>query len=100
MANILVVDDDGQIRLLVRAFLEAEGHRVTEVADGLEAIRAAGASPFDLVLCDVFMPGLDGIQTLRRLRQDLPALPVISMSAGGFGGKVDMLGVAALLGAA
>ena len=100
MANILVADDDSQIRRLVRAVLEAEGHQVTAVADGLEAVRAAGAMAFDLVLCDVFMPGLDGIQTLRQLRQERPELPVVSMSAGGFGGKVDMLSVAALLGAA
>ena len=100
MVNILVADDDSLIRHLVRALLEAEGHQVTEAADGVEAIQAARACPYDVVLCDVFMPRQDGIQTLRQLRQELPGLPVVSMSAGGFGGKVDMLSVATLLGAA
>src|SRR5262245_35147949 len=100
MANILVADDDNHIRRLVRALLESDGHQVTEVVDGLQAIQAARTVAFDLLVCDVCMPVLDGIQTLRQVRQELPELPVVSMSGGGFAGKVDLLSVAALLGAA
>ena len=47
-----------------------------------------------MVLCDVFMPGTDGLETLHALGREFPALPVVSMSGGGFGGRIDLLGAA------
>jgi CheY-like chemotaxis protein len=99
MARVLVVDDDEQIRSILRAILETAGHQVTEAADGAEGFRCAGREPADLVFCDLFMPGQDGLETIRDLRRDFPALPVVAMSGGGYGGELDLLPAARLLGA-
>lgn len=69
-ARILVVDDQGDIRDLAGAILEAEGYRVATAGDGEEALEAIFRDPFDLVLLDINMPGMDGWETLRLLRAD------------------------------
>jgi DNA-binding response OmpR family regulator len=81
-ARVLVVDDDADIRGLVRELLERSGYRVAAAADGREGLRALYASPPDLVLLDVNMPHLDGWQTLERIR-DLSDVPVIMLTAQG-----------------
>jgi DNA-binding response OmpR family regulator len=65
---VLVVDDDPSIRLLCRVNLEAAGLAVDEAADGREALESALASPPDVALLDVMMPGLDGWQVAAKLR--------------------------------
>ncbi len=71
--RVLVVDDEREIRRVLRAYLEAEGHLVTEAATGAEALRLAlatdGSAP-DLVLLDIGLPDLDGLDVLRTLRRD------------------------------
>jgi DNA-binding response OmpR family regulator len=79
-AQVLVVDDDGDIRGLLRELLERQGYGVTEAANGKEALRALYAAPPDLVLLDVSMPELDGWQTLERIR-DLSDVPVAMLTA-------------------
>jgi two-component system OmpR family response regulator len=76
MASILVADDDGHIREVVRYALTKAGHRVVEAADGEQALRAAGDGAVDLMVLDIIMPGLDGLEVCRRLRakSDLPIL--------------------------
>ncbi len=68
MASILIVDDDPHIREVVRYALEKAGHRVEEASDGADGLAAALASPPDVVILDIVMPGLDGIEVCRRLR--------------------------------
>ena len=87
MALILVVDDLPYVRALVRHVLEAAGHEVAEAADGKQAIAAYRASPANLVLCDMWMPGMGGLKTLRELRREFPAARVVAMSAVGEGGR-------------
>jgi two-component system, OmpR family, response regulator len=79
-AAILVVDDDPNIRRLLRLYLERERLRVTEVGDGPGALSAAAGSRFDLVLLDVMLPGVDGIEVCRRLR-DASDVPIILLTA-------------------
>lgn len=67
MSRILVVDDQEDIRLLLRIELSADGHQITEAGDGEAALAAIAADPPDLVLLDVMMPVLDGWEVLRRL---------------------------------
>jgi DNA-binding response OmpR family regulator len=68
MPRVLVVDDESQIRTVLRGYLEADGYEVAEVADGAAALAALRADPADLVLLDVMMPGIDGLEVLRQLR--------------------------------
>jgi len=79
-AHVLVVDDERQVREAMVWMLEAEGHRVTAAASGHEAIDLCQSTIFDVVLLDLTMPGLDGYETLSRLRALCPNLPVAVMS--------------------
>jgi DNA-binding response OmpR family regulator len=76
----LVVDDDGDIRELVRALLEREGFEVFDEPDGRAALRVFHQARPDIVLLDVAMPELDGWQTLERIR-DLSDVPVLMLTA-------------------
>jgi CheY-like chemotaxis protein len=83
VARILVVDDDASVRVLVRTILEAEGHSIIEAVNGLDALKKLIRRPADLVLLDIMMPKVDGIQVLKRL-QTLPSrrhIPVIVITA-------------------
>ena len=84
-ARILVVDDDTANRDVLERRLARDGHRVTTAADGHEALATTARERFDLVLLDVMMPGLDGVEVLRRLKADetLRHLPVLMISALG-----------------
>ena len=81
-ARVLVVDDDQDVRALVRRLLERAGHAVSEAADGREGLRALHTGRPELVVLDVTMPGLDGWQTLERMRE-LTEVPVLMLTAAG-----------------
>jgi DNA-binding response OmpR family regulator len=84
-ATVLVVDDDPQIRALLRLYLERERHRVLEAGDGAAALVAAAAEPIDLVLLDVMLPGIDGLEVCRRIREaaDTPIMLLTARSGDG-----------------
>ena len=69
-ATVLVVDDEPNILSVVQAYLQQEGFTVYTAADGLSALKAARAYRPDLIVLDIMLPGLDGIEVLRRLRQE------------------------------
>jgi two-component system response regulator ResD len=79
-ARILVVDDDERIRQLLRLYLERDGYRPVEAIDGPTALRAAGESRFDLVLLDVMLPGIDGLEVCRQLRETTDT-PIVLLTA-------------------
>jgi two-component system response regulator HydG len=79
--RILVVDDEESHRIMLRAVLQEEGYEVTEAGDGPDAIRAMEQEPFDLVLLDIRMTTLDGIETLTEIRKISPFVPVLMMTA-------------------
>jgi two-component system response regulator MprA len=79
--RILVVDDEPAVRTALRRALEQAGYAVDLAADGTEALAAVATRPPDAVVLDVLMPGLDGLQTCRRLRADGNAVPVLMLTA-------------------
>ncbi len=81
MPQILVVDDDRHQRLLLREILEEDGHQIREATDGLAALVAVQTQRPDLIILDINMPGLDGLQVLRRLHDIDRHLPIILNSA-------------------
>src|ERR1700712_4189184 len=78
--NVLVVDDEPDVRSLVRLLLERAGYDVSEAVDGRAALRHIFSDVPDLVLLDVTMPDIDGWQTLQRIR-DVTDVPVIMLTA-------------------
>ncbi len=82
MARILVVDDDPEIVRLLRRGLIYEGYTIDSAADGNQALVAARDNPPDLVILDVMMPGMNGIEVCRRLRQ-ASSVPILLLTAKG-----------------
>src|SRR5207248_7223354 len=80
MADVLLVEDEPELGRLVMRELEAAGYRVRYAADGPAALRLFAAAPPDLVVLDWMLPGLDGLEVLRRLRQTSP-VPVLMLTA-------------------
>ena len=103
MSNILVIDDDPAVRLTIKLVLEREGHDVALAADGRAGMTAIKSGDVDLVIVDIFMPGMDGIETIREVRKHQPGLPAIVISGTSLGGPglqaPDFLAMAVKLGA-
>lgn len=78
--RVLLVDDDAGIRNLLARVLSTIGCTVATASDGVEALAVASSQSFDLVISDVVMPNLDGVQLAARLRTEQPHLPVLLMS--------------------
>ena len=97
--SILVIDDDETIRELLRAILEREGYRVLEAPDGGEGLKQFTETPTDLVITDLIMPGKEGIETIRELRQKFPGVKIIAVSGGGRIGPSSYLKMAKGVGA-
>jgi DNA-binding response OmpR family regulator len=86
--SILIVDDDANIRALLRMYLERERYRVLDAADGASALRLASEHRFDLVLLDVMLPGLDGMEVCRILRERSDVTIVLITARSGDSDKV------------
>ncbi len=82
MYNILVVDDEENIREVIKEYAEFEGHKVDEACDGMQAIEMAKAKDYDIIIMDVMMPRLDGYSACKEIRKIKPT-PVLMLSARG-----------------
>ena len=80
-ARILVVDDDPDIHVLLATTLKEVGLHMDSAFNGLEGLKRLEAGPYDLVLTDVLMPGLDGLELLTRIQEKYPSIPVLVMTA-------------------
>jgi CheY-like chemotaxis protein len=86
MARVLVIDDEDLLREILREMLEDAGHQVSQEADGSAGIESFRESPADLVITDMIMPKMDGINTIWRLKQMCPDVKIIAISGGVPGG--------------
>lgn len=82
MARILVVDDIATVTALLNAILSDAGHEVVESYDGRSALELARGGGFDLIITDLIMPGLDGIEIVKTMRAEGIAVPIIAISGG------------------
>lgn len=94
MKQILVVDDDAQIRSMLRTALEDEGYNVLEARDGKEAISHLIGLTIELVITDIVMPEKEGLETIMEMRRDSPDIKIIAIS-----GLKQYLDIAKVLGA-
>jgi DNA-binding response OmpR family regulator len=99
VSRILVIDDDRGVRGGVAAYLHRLGHEVVEASDGSQGMKALRDEPFDLVITDINMPDMDGIEVIAQLREAADAVPVIAISGGGLFAKELLLANAEMLGA-
>ena len=79
--HILAVEDERSIRKLLRLYLDEAGYTVTEAADGAEALAKMRTGGIDLVLLDLMIPEIDGLEVCRRIRADHPSMPIIMLTA-------------------
>ena len=82
MALVLVIDDEEDVCCVVDVMLKNAGHAAVRAVDGNDALREFRRQYFDLVICDVFMPDKEGIETLKELLQLDRTVPIIMMSGG------------------
>lgn len=82
MARILVVDDDPAIRSVVRRALALDGHEVREAATGKAALAVFRADPVDLVVTDLYMPDMGGLEFTRHLAKEYVGTKIVAMSGG------------------
>src|ERR1700754_2817487 len=80
LARILVVDDDVAVQSTVRLLLERAGHSVVTAGDGRKGLSLCETGGFGLLFLDIFMPGMDGFETMRMVRQQHPLMPIIVIS--------------------
>jgi CheY-like chemotaxis protein len=99
MARILLFDDNAELRNLLRLQLEGAGYSVLEAPDGDEGLRLYRSQEVDLVLCDLFMPGKEGLETIRELRAAGEGR-IIAVSGDGSMEASDFLRMAQMMGAA
>jgi CheY-like chemotaxis protein len=99
MARVMVIEDDDAVRSLVIRMLERVGHEVVATPDGREALRLFGQEPTDLVITDINMPGMDGIEVISAFRAMRAGVPIIAISGGGLMPKELLLSSAAAMGA-
>lgn len=99
MARVLVIDDDEELRTLVKAMLVSVGHQVEEALDGQDGLRIFKERSADLVITDINMPGMDGHEVIVAFRDLNKEVPIVAMSGGGAVSKDDLLLNAAALGA-
>ncbi|WP_027184220.1 response regulator [Desulfovibrio inopinatus] len=94
--SILIVEDEAANRLAMSLFLERFGHTVTKVQNGIEAVNTALSEKFDIILMDIQLPGLDGVEATRRIRtefaeRELTAPIIIALTAHAMAGDREKL---------
>ena len=100
MPSVLVIDDEEQVRQLIRETLEQAGYDVEEACDGNEGLKRYRTRPADLVIMDILMPDQDGLESIMTLDREFPMSRVIAITGGSdMIGMLNFLDVAKMLGA-
>jgi len=87
MPHILVIDDDHLVRAATKAMLTAKGYDVDVAANGPDGVELANKHKFDVVIVDLFMPGMDGLKVIETIRETDVEVPMIAVSGFMFGGE-------------
>ena len=99
MARVLVVEDSAGLREIMSIGLRASGHDVAQAPDGRRALDLQREHPYEVVVTDLFMPEMDGIETIQTLRQEFPDIAIVAISGVPTKTGADFLEVAEKLGA-
>jgi CheY-like chemotaxis protein len=83
MSKVLIIDDEKDVRIVLKEVLQRAGYDTTVAADAREGLEKLESDGADLVITDVIMPGIDGVATVERIRENHPDMPIIVISGGG-----------------
>ncbi|MBF0286968.1 MAG: response regulator [SAR324 cluster bacterium] len=98
MKKILIIDDEKQIRKYLKTFLDKDGYHTIGAADGAAGLVLLKECLCDLVITDIYMPNKEGIETIREIKSEYPAIKIIAISGGGIC-DMNILNTATLIGA-
>jgi two-component system, chemotaxis family, chemotaxis protein CheY len=98
--KVFVVEDDPITREIITVSLQVSGHTVQSFENGRKAIEVLAYESADLMITDILMPEMDGVEILREIQRLQPQLPVLAISGGGSLGPTNYLGIAQVFGAA
>ncbi len=97
---VLVIDDDTEIREMIRKMLINENYKVVEAINGMEAFKILDNKlKIDIVITDIIMPEKEGLETIRELKKDYPHIKILAISGGGKGSAQNYLSMAKAMGA-
>ena len=82
MAKILVIDDEEQIRGLIKRIFQSRGHMVITADNGAVGLKMMAQESFDLVITDIFMPEKEGMETIIEIKRDFPTVKILAVSGG------------------
>jgi two-component system, chemotaxis family, chemotaxis protein CheY len=99
MAHILLIDDEITLRDMMRRLLVNDGHSVVEAENGKTALAHLARESFDIVITDILMPEMDGVEVIQAVRRLAPQVRIIAMSGGGRNSAEFYLALAAKVGA-
>ncbi len=91
MSHILIIDDDLSIQRLFKQFLEGAGYSISSASDGREGMLLMKQKKPDLIITDIMMPEMDGLEVVRNINNTCPGLPVIAISGGMRGMPINFL---------
>lgn len=89
MNEVLIIDDEEDIRDALRRVLERAGYRVRDAADGADGLKQMQQRPADIIITDIIMPKLNGVETIAAMREQFPGARIIAISGGGNFGVTD-----------
>jgi DNA-binding NtrC family response regulator len=98
--RVLLIDDEPAVRKIVQKMLKRAGHEVVEAENGRVGMAQLETAAFDVIVTDIIMPEMEGIETLMNVRERFPNIAIVAMSGGGRTGNINFLEVAPKMGAA
>ncbi len=98
MNRLLLIEDDCSLRRLLAQMLTRAGYTVYEAANGRGALKLLASMPIDVVVTDMIMPDMEGVETIRLLRREYPAVKIVAISGGGINSAESYLEIAQKMG--
>ncbi len=99
MAQILIIDDEEQVRTMLARMLRQAGYEVIEAEDGKVGSALFRAEPVDLIITDILMPEKDGLEVMREMTKEFPTVKIFAFTGGGTTGRLNLLPAAEHMGA-
>jgi CheY-like chemotaxis protein len=98
MSRLLLIEDDVSLRRMLAQMLTRNGYTVSEARNGRVALKVLAETPVDIVVTDMIMPEMEGVETIRHLRREYPSIKIVAISGGGISSADSYLEIAKKMG--